>query len=135
MLAHSGEIGVEVQADECSPTGRTDPNRAEITASDIFATIRAGWRITLEYSEERFSVSANMTKHEALCWALIRNIHPKSLDKDLVSNDDAEAVIASAATLLLIQHGQDSPAEFRKLKDDLRGILPDEYRKWKKARS
>jgi len=54
---------------------------------------------------------------------------------DLVINDDAEAVIASAATLLLIQHGQNSPAEFRKLKDDLRGILPDEYRKWKKARS
>jgi len=44
-------------------------------------------------------------------------------------------VIASAATLLLIQHGQDSPAEFWKLKDDLRGILPDEYGKWKKSRS
>jgi hypothetical protein len=76
-----------------------------------------------------------MTMHEALCWALIRNIHPKCLDRDLVSKDDAEAVIASAATLLLIQHGQDSPAEFWKLKDDLRGILPDEYGKWKKSRS
>ena len=85
--------------------------------------------------EERFPVSATMTKHEALCWALIRNIHPKSFDKHLVSNDDAEAVIASAATLLLIQHGQDSPAEFRKLKDELRVILPDEYGKWRKARS
>jgi hypothetical protein len=79
-------------------------------------------------------VSANMTMHEALCWALIRNVHPKSSDKDLVINDDAEAVIASAATLLLIQQGQNSPAEFRKLKDDLRGMLPDEYDKWKKAR-
>jgi 5,10-methenyltetrahydromethanopterin hydrogenase len=80
-------------------------------------------------------VSGNMTKHEALCWALIRNIHPNSLDKDLVSTDDAEAVIASAATLLLVQRGQDSPAEFSKLKDELRGIFPYEYGKWKKART
>ena len=80
-------------------------------------------------------MSANMTMHEALCWALIRNIHPKSLDGDLVSTEDAKAVIASAATLLLIQRGQDSPAEFIKLKEDLRGIFPDEYAKWRKARS
>ena len=79
-------------------------------------------------------MSAHMTIHEALCWAFIRNIHPKSLDRDLVSKDDAEAVIASAATLLLIQQGQDSPAAFSKLRDDLRRILPDEYGRWTKAR-
>jgi hypothetical protein len=27
VLAHSGEIGVEIDADECSPTGRSNPQR------------------------------------------------------------------------------------------------------------
>jgi hypothetical protein len=27
VLAHSGEVGQEVDADECSPTGRSDPQR------------------------------------------------------------------------------------------------------------
>jgi hypothetical protein len=27
VLAHSGETGVEIDADECSPTGRSDPQR------------------------------------------------------------------------------------------------------------
>jgi hypothetical protein len=27
VLAHSGEIGVKIDADECSPTGRSDPQR------------------------------------------------------------------------------------------------------------
>jgi hypothetical protein len=27
MLAHSAEVGFEVDADECNPTGRSDPQR------------------------------------------------------------------------------------------------------------
>jgi hypothetical protein len=27
VLAHSGELGVEIDADECSPTGRSNPQR------------------------------------------------------------------------------------------------------------
>ena len=27
VLAHSGEVGVEIDADECAPTGRSNPRR------------------------------------------------------------------------------------------------------------
>jgi hypothetical protein len=80
-------------------------------------------------------VAATMSIHEALCWALIRNIHPQTMNRDVISEEDAEGVIACAATLLLIQRGQDSPAEFSKLKEDVRRMLPHEYGMWKKARS
>ena len=80
-------------------------------------------------------MSSNMTMGEALRWAFIRNIKPRCLDRDAVSLRDADAVIASAATLLLIQNGEDSPAKFRELKGELRRILPDEYGRWKQARS
>jgi hypothetical protein len=80
-------------------------------------------------------VSAQMTMSEALRWAFIRNIDPERLDEDVVHLSDAASVIASAATLLLIQRGQGSPAEFWALRDELRRILPAEFHNWKQARS
>jgi hypothetical protein len=29
MLAHSGEVGVEIDAHKCSPTGRNNPHRGQ----------------------------------------------------------------------------------------------------------
>jgi hypothetical protein len=53
VLAHSGEIGFKVDADECAPTDRSNPQRAESIASDISATTRAGWMAISDNSDVR----------------------------------------------------------------------------------
>ena len=47
VLAHSAEIGFEVDADECRPTGRSTRSVVGSIASDTFAIILGGWRGTL----------------------------------------------------------------------------------------
>jgi len=76
ILAFSGEIGFEVDADECSPTGRSNPSAAESIACDISATIRAGWKAirnssrwmsALCHKQTRRLYLEKSTLHPALC--------------------------------------------------------------------
>jgi hypothetical protein len=85
--------------------------------------------------EEGKLMSNKMTMRDALHWAFIRNIHPQSLDKELVSPSDAEQVIACAATILSLQDGDNSPEDFQRFKSELQRNLAREYNEWKKART
>jgi hypothetical protein len=49
-LAYSGDVAFEVDGDECSPTGLSNPQRGVSIAKDISAITRAAWKAIPRHS-------------------------------------------------------------------------------------
>jgi hypothetical protein len=78
---------------------------------------------------------AKLSIPDALYWSFERNIHGQSLEKELTSDRDAEAVVASAATAICYRNGEhDTPEQYHALKGQVRAMLAKVHAAWLKDR-
>jgi hypothetical protein len=72
---------------------------------------------------------------DALRWSFERNLPAPSLDKELTSDKDAKAVVASAASVICCRNGEhETPEQYRRLKVEVRAMLAKVHTAWLKER-
>jgi hypothetical protein len=78
-------------------------------------------------------MSDKLSIPDALYWSFERNLHGSSLE--LVSDRDAEVVVAAAATAICYQNKEhDSPDAYRRLKVEVYAMLHKAHLAWSKDR-